>query len=262
MGLNPRPSPHHVAGYYYQDEWTSRVCRTRTFHGDTENIRKCLKNKHVQFYGDSTGRQWFEYLITNSGGDIGAENGKSRTIDGSTMNVKVTNKKSGPITAYDQSDNISLSYIFHGLPFTSNAIHRSEIDYIANRLDRFDKGGPDTVIVVSIWAHFWIADLQFYRQRLRTIKDAIHRLEKRTPGTRIFFKSPNTIAGSRTSGFTNWRMAGMMRVLIEEMSGFNNVTIINAWDMTIGHWTGLNIHPSPLIIEQEVDILLSFICPD
>ncbi|XP_066578561.1 NXPE family member 3 isoform X1 [Amia ocellicauda] len=51
------------AGFYFQDRWTSLVCSARSF-SSAEQIVGCLKDKQLYMMGDSTLRQWFEYLQT------------------------------------------------------------------------------------------------------------------------------------------------------------------------------------------------------
>ena len=49
------------SGYYYQGVWRALGGTTiRQFNNST--ISQCLKGKEVHMYGDSTIRQWFEYL--------------------------------------------------------------------------------------------------------------------------------------------------------------------------------------------------------
>lgn len=50
------------AGFYYKEVWrpTSDVL-LRQFD-DTAAITRCLEGKVLRMYGDSTVRQWFEYL--------------------------------------------------------------------------------------------------------------------------------------------------------------------------------------------------------
>ncbi len=48
------------AGFYLKDVWKSFVCNTRQF--SPAQMTNCLKNKIVYLMGDSTTRQWFEYL--------------------------------------------------------------------------------------------------------------------------------------------------------------------------------------------------------
>ena len=58
QGLGTFPS-----GYYYKDQWRPRKFKMRQFN-DPDNITECLQRKVVYLFGDSTIRQWFEYLTT------------------------------------------------------------------------------------------------------------------------------------------------------------------------------------------------------
>lgn len=53
------------SGYYYQGSWRplSGVVM-RPFNGSSV-ITQCLRGKMVYMYGDSTVRQWYEYLIAH-----------------------------------------------------------------------------------------------------------------------------------------------------------------------------------------------------
>lgn len=51
------------SGYYYKDQWRPRKLKMRQFN-DPDNITECLQRKLVYLFGDSTIRQWFEYLTT------------------------------------------------------------------------------------------------------------------------------------------------------------------------------------------------------
>lgn len=49
------------SGYFYKDQWRPRRFKMRHFN-DPANITECLQRKMVYLFGDSTIRQWFEYL--------------------------------------------------------------------------------------------------------------------------------------------------------------------------------------------------------
>ena len=55
--VNPGPS-----GYYYQGAWRALGSTTVRQFNTSSAITQCLKGKMVHLYGDSTIRQWFEYL--------------------------------------------------------------------------------------------------------------------------------------------------------------------------------------------------------
>ncbi|XP_073691449.1 NXPE family member 4-like [Garra rufa] len=56
------------AGFYFKDVWKSFVCKTQQFN--STQMGNCLKNKIVYLLGDSTTRQWFEYLERNVPGKL------------------------------------------------------------------------------------------------------------------------------------------------------------------------------------------------
>jgi hypothetical protein len=49
--------------YYYKDQWRPRKFKMHQLD-DTDNILKGLQRKMVYLFGDSTIKQWFEYLTT------------------------------------------------------------------------------------------------------------------------------------------------------------------------------------------------------
>jgi len=55
---DPTVSP---SGYYFEDQWRSRTHWIHHFN-KSDDITKCLQGKVIHLFGDSTIRQWFEYL--------------------------------------------------------------------------------------------------------------------------------------------------------------------------------------------------------
>lgn len=57
------------SGYYFKDSW--RPLGGTVVHDFNESaaITQCLRNKVINMYGDSTVRQWFEYLIASVPGE-------------------------------------------------------------------------------------------------------------------------------------------------------------------------------------------------
>ena len=60
--IKAEPDKYTPSGYYYQGTWRP-LCGTsvRQFN-DSSSITQCLTGKVIHMYGDSTMRQWFEYL--------------------------------------------------------------------------------------------------------------------------------------------------------------------------------------------------------
>ena len=50
------------SGYYYHDSWRPLNGTVMLQFNNSSAITECLKGKIVHMFGDSTARQWFEYL--------------------------------------------------------------------------------------------------------------------------------------------------------------------------------------------------------
>ena len=249
MGLAPRPTDS-VAGFYFQDQWHSLVCNKTNFSVPKAlpQIRSCLQNHSLHFWGDSTLRQWYEYFV-----DV---------LKSSLVESKAANGKFGPHVAIDEAYNISFYYLHHGFPIRNRWTQVRDIHYVPNMIDDVKASGHQ-VILVSLWAHFTPTNLQYYRQRWQVIKHAIVRLLARNPDARVIIKSANTREPTSID-LTSWYSNELDNVMRDIMSDIlsDHVTIIDVWDMTIGHRSGYHVHPIREVVSQEIDMLLSFLCPN
>ncbi|XP_017560842.1 NXPE family member 3-like [Pygocentrus nattereri] len=233
------PSP---AGFYLHDTWTSLMCHAQSFP-TANQIASCLKDKQVLMMGDSTLRQWFEYLL--------------KTVPTLKKLNLYTSAQSGPLEAVDTCNNIRLVWRAHGLPIRTFMVPRADLHYIASEVDAL-AGGQHSVVVFTIWAHFTTFPLYTYLKRLAGIRRAIQALLQRAPQTLVLIKSANTgykdIYGS---DWLSWQLDCALRVMFRELP----VVIIDVWQMTSCHYSPDNIHPSHEVIKNEVDLFLSFVCP-
>uniref|UniRef100_A0A668ANA7 NXPE C-terminal domain-containing protein n=1 Tax=Myripristis murdjan TaxID=586833 RepID=A0A668ANA7_9TELE len=200
-------------------------------------ISQCLTDKVVHMYGDSTIRQWFDYL--NS----------------------VLVKKTGPFMSVDMARNILVKYRPHAPPLSWTTIPANELHYIANELDGIF-GGSRTVVVLSVWAHFGSYPIEVYIRRLQSIRRAVLRLLDRAPDTLVVIRTANLRALTLGIALTNsdWYSLQRDRALRAVFKGLN-VHLVDAWDMVLAHYLSHEIHPRPPIIKNMVDVLLSYICP-
>ncbi|XP_038074026.1 NXPE family member 3-like [Patiria miniata] len=244
FGLPPK-QPNHAAGFYFKDSWRSKLCRAREFH-PTDTL-KCLSNRSLYFYGDSTLRQWFEYLATNLG----------KTMKEEAMGA--SNPKVGPRRARDTQHNITMFFRLHEYPIRSGWVNVTDIKFTVSEIDGLE-GGADTVVAFALWAHFTPTNLTYYRSRLEHIRDALARLQKRGTGTSpIFFKSANTMNSFsvENNDLFAYDLDQMMRAVFADVP---DVAIIDVWDMTLSHRSGYHIHPVKDVIREEVKMFLNFLC--
>ena len=167
----------------------------------------------------------------------------------------------GPFMAVDCQHNILLNYRCHNVPIGFPTIIASELRYVANELDRLP-GGPNTVVALSLWAHFSPYPVEVYIRRMRHIRRALERLLVRGPGTLVIIRSPNLRALDKeySLNHSDWFSLQLDRVLRNMFMGLA-VVFVDAWEMTLAHHSPHNIHPHPDIIKNMISLILTQVCP-
>ncbi|KAF4087253.1 hypothetical protein AMELA_G00093770 [Ameiurus melas] len=170
-------------------------------------------------------------------------------------------KKVGPHMAVDSRNNILVQYRCHGPPIRFSAVLSSELRYVANELDRL-KGGPYTVVLVSVWSHFSTFPNEIYIRRLRHIRRAVVRLLNREPATLVVIRTANLQKLGPDSSLYNSDWFSLQKdVLLRAMFRGLRVQLLDAWEMTLAHHLPHDIHPPHTIIRNMMDVILSHICP-
>uniref|UniRef100_A0A6I8S8R9 NXPE family member 3 n=2 Tax=Xenopus tropicalis TaxID=8364 RepID=A0A6I8S8R9_XENTR len=239
---SPGQEPSQPSGFYYNDIWTSLICLGRHFPSPPD-ARACLKGKDIHMFGDSTLRQWFEYL--------------ERFIPTLKRIDLHVNYQSGPLLAVDPDAGLVMRWRAHGNPLRTTKTMFSDLHYEAAHLYGIG-GGPQTVVVFTLWAHFTSYPVSVYIQRLSRLRRAISSLLFRSPETTVLIKSANT--GYKSIYGSDW-LSLQLDLLLRAMFKGMAVTILDVWDMTSCHYLPDNIHPGAPVIRNEVDLMLSYICP-
>ncbi|XP_057681483.1 NXPE family member 3-like isoform X1 [Corythoichthys intestinalis] len=237
-----------TSGYYYQDLWRPLLGGITMRQFDKVSSSRCLSNKLVYMYGDSTMRQWYEYLV--------------RLVPEMKEFNLHTPAKAGPLMAVESNNNIMMHYRSHGPPILYTPVAVSELHYIANELDGLS-GGPNTVVAISIWAHFTTFPMEVYIRRLRNIRKAVVRLLDRAPGTLVVVRTPNPreLGQDKSLYHSDW-FSLHQNVVLRSMFKDINVLLVDAWQMCVAHHEPHNIHPPKAIVKNMVNMMLSYICRD
>ncbi|XP_058625633.1 NXPE family member 3-like isoform X2 [Onychostoma macrolepis] len=114
------------AGFYLKDVWKSFVCNTRQF--SPAQMGYCLKNKIVYLMGDSTTRQWFEYL--------------ERNVPGIKRMDLHTPPANGPLMAVELENNIIIHWRPHSVPVRFMAKIRQSVVALLSR-------APETTVIIK-----------------------------------------------------------------------------------------------------------------
>ncbi|XP_048397355.2 NXPE family member 3-like isoform X3 [Stegostoma tigrinum] len=239
----PMVSP---SGFYYQDQWMSTTCNIHRFDTPAK-IKECLRRKIVYLFGDSTIRQWFEYL-TQFVPDL-------KILDlGNPVMV-------GPHLAVNLENNIVVEYHPHGPPIQFNSIASQHLQLISNKLDEIT-GGKNTVIAITLTAHFTPFPVEVYIRRIQNVRRSILQLLDRSPDTQVVIKTANVREQPPQiiTCYSDWYADQIDPVMRKMFTGIN-VVFVDAWEMTIAHYLPHNIHPGNIIIKNEINVFLSDVCP-
>ncbi|XP_072369710.1 NXPE family member 3-like isoform X3 [Scyliorhinus torazame] len=170
-------------------------------------------------------------------------------------------QKTGPHLALDIDNKIKVEYYAHGKPIRIAPIATQDLPFVANKLDEI-KGGRSTIIAFTIWCHFNTFPVEPYIRRVQNIRRSILRLLDRSPDTLVVIKTANVQDLPRdvslyNSDWYSYQLDLVMRKMFEGI----NVAFVDAWEMTIAHYLPHNLHPERVIIKNEVDVFLSYVCP-
>ncbi|XP_023570089.1 NXPE family member 3-like [Octodon degus] len=163
----------------------------------------------------------------------------------------------GPLMAVDTTRGIVLHWRAHSWPLRSLRTPVASLHSVAKELAGL-AGGPRTVVVLGLGAHFTTFPPTIFVRRLAGIRAAVMALLAREPSTLVVIKLANT--GYKSVYGSDWFTLQVNRLLRAAFSGLR-VAFVDAWEMTSSLPLPDNIHPVKLIVQNEVDLLLSFICP-
>ncbi|XP_023690819.2 NXPE family member 3 [Paramormyrops kingsleyae] len=236
------------AGFYYKEVWRPTNDVLLRQFDDTAAVTRCLEGKVLRIYGDSTVRQWFEYLTT-------------ALPDLKEFNLN-SPKNVGPFLSVDSVHNILIEYRCHGPPIRFSSVATNQLRYVADELEGVE-GGSNTVVVLSIWSHFSTFPVEVYIRRLRSIRAAVLRLLDRAPGTLVVLRTANpqdldTEVSLYNSDWFSLQLDAILRGMFYGL----DVVLVDAWEMTLAHHLPHALHPPPPIIKTMIDFLLSHICPE
>ncbi|XP_071959877.1 NXPE family member 3-like [Antedon mediterranea] len=245
-----RPTSSMTSGFYYRDVWHSNVCNARYL--STAAVQSCLRNKRLYFYGDSTLRQWYNFLLEYL-----------PTLNNVTFYEHKSTYKVGPLTAEDPKNNFTSRFFHHGLPIRNTWMLVKNIQYEFNEIDKL-RADKNTVVVLNMWAHFTGVTLDDYQSRLICVRNALTRLYQRSPETLVIIKSANTrsfaYTPTSTINFSDWYVMKLDAIMRDVMKDVPNIVIIDVWDMTNCHHTGSDVHPHDLVVREEIKMMLSYVC--
>ena len=159
--------------------------------------------------------------------------------------------------AVETTRNTVLHWRAHSWPLRSLRTPVASLHSVVRELGGL-AGGPHTVVVLGLGAHFTTFPPSIFVRRLAGIRAGVAALLAREPRTLVVIKLANT--GYKSVYGSDWFTLQMNRLLRAAFADLR-VAFVDAWEMTSSLALPDSIHPGRLVVRNEVDFLLSFICP-
>ncbi|XP_066291077.1 NXPE family member 3-like [Branchiostoma lanceolatum] len=123
------------------------------------------------------------------------------------------------------------------------------------------------VVVLGLWSHFTAEPLEMFRSRLYPIRSAIHRLKRRRPGTRVFVRTGTTREHEQRQLVfyllgSDWLAYQITDVIREMFRADPDVVVLDTWDMSVCQPGKDNVHPDQTMVDNQLNMLFSYICPN
>nr|XP_026692362.1 LOW QUALITY PROTEIN: NXPE family member 3-like [Ciona intestinalis] len=256
-GLDQNVSSHHltVSGKYVKDQLPHCSIKLSSKSGfasswlffkslfcgyelNRDGIFPCFQNKIVYFLGDSTVRQYFEFVTDLKKLELFGPDSK-----------KVWQQ---PKVAFDDEYNVTFYYRAHGPPL-QNPGPPSSRPYISDVLDELS-GGPNVYVLITISIHLYYYEPSVFIHRVIGIRDALKRLATRHPGTKVIIKGNNVLASPQ-----EWLGLRYDTIMSKLFKNIDSVIFLRLWDIT-SVWPLNDYHPAGPTLAEEILYTFKFFC--
>ncbi|KAM5182962.1 NXPE family member 4 [Callospermophilus lateralis] len=236
----PRMTSTIPSGHVWKETWSPVSCDLAPI-----KVNECLRGKFIHLLGDSTIRQWIEFFKASS-----------KTLK--SVDLHEYGKLQHQL-AVDLDRNIKIQWQKHAYPLIGSSIYSvKEIEYMARVIDRTG-GEKNTVVVISLGQHFRPFPIDVFIRRALNVHKAVQRLLLRSPDTTVIIKTENIREmhndAERLSDFHGYIQNLVMMDIFQDL----NVSIIDAWDITIAYGTN-DVHPPQYVVGNQINIFLNYIC--
>lgn len=227
--------------------WKQLHC-THTLIRGTKNFRKCLAGKQIYTMGDSTVRQYFDYIVD-----------KLRSSE-------TKQKERNSLVFDDRQLNVYGEWTIHSMPYScGDSVGLCIPNSLAQTLQRIREkkasyfNGSEIIILITYHAHLQAYPVSVFRNRLQSLITPIRLLKKQFPMAKIFFKGPHPI--SINGHWFDVRNALIFRdVLFETFKPILDLVVyLDTFSISVSY-ASWELHPNGKALQAQIDQWLSYIC--
>lgn len=239
------------SGFWLNSAWTPLHCRAGVNHTN-EEYRKCLANKHLFLIGESTVRQYSQYIA-----DQVMEIGKVDMKNG--HGPEDTYHRSSPLSGH----NISLWYYQHEMPFHSypgtwikNII---AVPDLISSIAEMSLDGRDVILFLYYNSHISAHPPSAYRDRIRLLSNALQSFLATKPQAKVLYKGFHVMI--EDDKWFDARISQLLDDILREefMTVMDRVTLLDTMSITVAHNSEL-LHPNGNAFLSQIHQFFSYIC--
>lgn len=238
------------SGFHMNKTWHMFYCK-HSVPLRVDSYRQCLRNKTVILLGDSTVRQYAEFLIKEVLVTPGVNLKEFR--DGrSSFHPQIVFKKFG----------ITVIYKNHEMPLHGKEIYAKGITSIATEIEKLAKNnisGTNLVVFAGYGSHLQAYPPERYRERIRNLVSPIKKLHKAKPKAMVFIKGPHVYFLDKR--WFDLRISLINKdILFQEFEELQDkVVYLDLWSLTAA-MENYALHPTDDILSLQMQQFLSYIC--
>ena len=242
------------SGYWWGGRWHFANCHPNIPH-DMDKYRQCLRGKTIYFFGDSTVRQYMQYLCEHL---LDINRNKISVYflgeNGTTYHLRDVISKYG----------ISMAFRKHAMPMHNPKFPSHGITSYSTELQTLSQSDilDDSLIVcIGLHLHFKVFPIKVFRDRIAKLAVAITEFLKKKPKTKFLFKGPHYINADINCFHSD--MALLYRdIVYDEFSKLNllsKVIYLDTWWITVTFDNNLT-HPKKYVFESQIQQFMAYLC--
>lgn len=238
------------SGYHFNNIYHMLHCR-HTIKLNPSGYRNCLRNKTLVLMGDSTVRQYVDYLV-------------QKVLLSPAIDLKNLEDRRGfyrPDVSFSNFG-IRVIYKIHEMPMHARSKNAKGITSVATEIDSLAKSnisGENLVVFVCYGSHMLPYPLNRYRERIQRLASAIENLLAVKPKANIFIKGPHVYFYEKR--FFDIRVSLITKdIIFQEFKNLmNRVIYLDLWSLTTA-MNNSDLHPEPHIMDFQLQQFMSYVC--
>ena len=169
-----------------------------------------------------------------------------------------------PRTAVIERLGTTFHYRSQGQPLQNGGLYNAT-HFISVQLDEmpeYPDQGSHLTVVIATGPHFFLYNPDIYLRRILATRDAAMRFLSRNPKALVIFKGTNTFirgVGIGECCLSDW-ISFRQHKLAKHIFDGTPIIYLDVWDMTVSHNSEDLVHPVAEVIQNEIDMALSFRC--